>query len=215
MLLAVGVLEQYGPHLPLGMGTYLADRLVTDLSETEGVLRAPTLRYGVGLPGRGAFPGKAGVSRKTLHRMVNELLAAWEDHGVTELVIVTAHRYEPHLDALLMALTAEATTTVVDLRSIPVDDLLEAAPDEEHAGELETSLMLHLAPERVRTRAIEDFVPDRGTLRKYVRGRAVTPPPGSRGAVGRPSLATAAKGRAVYERWVETVRTRVLSGGVE
>lgn len=212
MLLPVGALDQHGPHLPLGTSSYLAERAVRDLSEAEGILRAPALRYGVDLPGADRYAGTAGISRKTLHRIVNQLLAAWEDHGVEELIIVSAHSYEPHLDALLMALTSEATTTVVDLRSIPVDDLLDGDPDEEHGGELETSLLLHLDPARVRTEAVEDFVPARDTLRKYVRSRAVTPPPGSRGAVGRPSRATAARGRAVYERWISTVRARILDG---
>lgn len=213
LLLAVGCLEQHGPHLPLGTNTWLAQRTVADLSREKRILRAPALRYGVGAPGGRAFAGTASLSRKTVHRTVNELLAAWEDHGVEELIIITAHRYEPHLDALLMALTSRATTTVVNLRSIPVNDLLDGNPAEEHGGELETSLLLYLDPDRVRRPEIRDFVPDPGTLRKYVRGRAPTPPPGSQGVVGSPSRASPEKGRRIYRRWVNTVRTRVLEEG--
>lgn len=210
LLFAVGSLEQHGRHLPLGTNVLIADRVVHDVSESAGVLRAPTLEYGVRAPTWRDFPGAAGLRRKTLHRAVNELLAAWEAAGIEELIVVTANRYEQHLDALLMALTSEATTTVIDLRSIPVDDILDGDPESEHGGELETSLLLHLAPEQVRRDEIRDYVPDPGTLRKYVEGGTPSPPPGSGGAVGRPSLATQRKGRRVFRRFVRVLRTRVL-----
>ncbi len=84
--------------------------------------------------------------------------------------------------------TASACSTIINIYSIEVDDLLEGPPEGEHGGELETSLLLHLAPDRVRTELIADFIPDPRTFRRYVRGRVPTPPPGSRGTVGRPTL---------------------------
>ena len=150
LLFAVGALEQHGPHLPLGTNTLLAEAVARRVSVELGILQAPPFPYGVVGSGRGHYAGTATLRRKTLHRAVNELLASWEDHGVSEVVVITAHRYEPHLDALLMALTSRSRTTVIDLYAVEVGDLLEAPPDLEHGGEVETSLMLHLAPERVR-----------------------------------------------------------------
>jgi creatinine amidohydrolase len=207
LIFPVGALEQHGPHLPLGSNTYIAERLSRDLSQDLGILLAPTLPYGVTLNEPGRFAGAVTLRRKTLHKAVNELIAGWEDHGVSEIIVVTAYRYEPHLDALLMALTSDSRTTVIDLYAIDVSDLLEAPAETEHAGELETSLMLHLAPERVRTEQLADFVPEGKDLRKYIRARVPTPPPGSQGAIGRPSRASAEKGRQVYERYRVALRT--------
>ncbi len=204
LIFPVGALEQHGPHLPLGANVLVAERVATEVSQRLGVLRAPTFFYGVAVGG-GPFAGTAGLRRKTFHRAVNELLARWEDHGVTEFIIVTAHRFEPHLEALLMALTDTSLTTVYDLFQVDVSDLLEGDPEREHGGEMETSLLMHLAPERVRLEEARDFVPEARALRKYTRGRVPTPPPGSRGVLGHPSRATAEKGRAVFERLVETL----------
>jgi creatinine amidohydrolase len=143
------------------------------------------------------------VRRKTLHRAINELLADWEDHGIRDFVIITAHRFEPHLEALLMALTGKASKSVYDLYEIDVSDLLDADPEAEHAGELETSLMMHLTPELVRTDAVEDFGPEGGALRKYTHRRVPKPLKGSSGIVGFPALATADKGALIFERYVE------------
>jgi creatinine amidohydrolase len=207
LLFPVGALEQHGPHLPLGVNTIIAESLAADLSAELGILLAPTLPYGVTSSEAGTYAGTATLRRKTLHRAVNELLAGWEDHGVSEFILVTAHRYEPHLDALLMALTAASRTTVVDLYQIDVSDGLEGPPEAEHGGELETSLMLHLDPSRVRTDEVADFVHGAGTnYRTYIRGRMPTPPAASRGAVGRPSLATTEKGRQIYARYRAAVR---------
>ena len=150
LLFPVGALEQHGPHLPLATNTFLAEAVARRVSMHLGILRAPTFAYGVTARERGHYPGTSTLRRKTLHRAVNELLAGWEDHGVSEVLVITAHRHEPHLDALLMALTSRSTTTVIDLYAVDVSDLLEGTPELEHGGELETSLMLHLAPERVR-----------------------------------------------------------------
>jgi creatinine amidohydrolase len=203
LLFPVGALEQHGPHLPLGTNTFLAEAVARRVSDELGILRAPTFAYGV-TGGRGHYSGTSTLRRKTLHRAVNELLAGWEDHGVSEVVVITAHRHEPHLDALLMALTSRSVTTVIDLYAVDVSDLLQVAPELEHGGELETSLMLHLAPQRVRRDQMADFAP-RNEAGRYVRHRMPTAPAGSPGVLGFPTLATAEKGRALFERWVAAI----------
>lgn len=205
VLLPVGALEQHGPHLPLGTNTFLAEAVARTVSARMRLLRAPTFPYGVTAGERGSHAGTATLRRKTLHRAINELLASWEDHGVSEIVLITAHRYERHLDALLMALTSRSRTTVIDLHAVDVGDLLEGTPELEHGGELETSLMLHLAPDRVRREEIADHPPSMREARTYIQQRMPTAPPDSRGVLGFPSLATPEKGRAVFERWVGAV----------
>ncbi len=205
LILPVGALVQHGPHLPLGTNTFIAEAVARELSERLAILQAPTFHFGVRGPEKEDYAGSAGLGRKTLHRALNELLAEWEDHGVQEFILLTAHRYEPHLDALLMAMPSSASTTVMNLYSIDVGDLLEGSPLSEHAGELETSLMLYLAPDRVHLDQATDVIPDARTYRKYARGRVATPPPGSGGILGSPSRATAKKGEAVFLRYIKSV----------
>jgi len=212
LFVPVGALQQHGPHLPLGTNTFIAREVAAAVSQKLGILRAPPFSYGVPTGG-GPWAGTAGLRRKTFHRALNELLARWEDHGVQEFLVVTAHRYEPHVEAILLSLTARSLTTVFDLHQMDVTRLVERDPAMEHAGELETSLMLHLAPHLVRSDEITDVVPDEGTLRRYTRGRVPTPPQGSRGAVGSGSLASAEKGRAVFRYWVDTLCSNLSRDG--
>ncbi|MEJ2205642.1 MAG: creatininase family protein [Gemmatimonadota bacterium] len=204
LIIPVGALEQHGPHLPLGTATLIANAVATKLSTDLAILMAPAFAYGVTLAG-GPWAGRTGLRRKTFHRVLNELFARWEDHGVEEFVVVSAHRYDPHLEAILMVLTAQSITTVYDLYQIDVSDIVEAAPTGEHGGELETSLVMHLAPDLVRHDEIADHAPKADALRRYTRGRVPTPPTDTRGAIGYPSRATAEKGAAVFHRWVTTL----------
>lgn len=202
LLLAVGALEQSGPHLPLGTNFHIAAAVADQVAATTGILRAPGFCYGVTLKGSRAFAGTASLNRKTFHRTVNELLAAWEDHGVQEFILVTEHRSEAHLEALLMALTSGAKTTVFDLSAIDVDDLLEGEAGLEHAGERETSLLLHLAPELVSLDAIVDVDLPASVIASYRRGHPPTPPTSTRGVYGYPSRGTAEKGGRIFHRYV-------------
>jgi len=211
LILPVGVLAQHGPHLPLGTNTFIVEQVAGQVSDRCRTLRAPTVSYGVWADSPESYAGAVGVRRKTLHRALNELLASWEDHGIQEFFLLTAHQQESHLDALLMAMTSSAVTTVVNLFAIDTSDLLETSPMTEHGGELETSLMLHLAPELVRMDQASDVEAGPDAYRKYAQGRAATPPPGSRGILGFPSRATAGKGEALFLRYVQAL-VEVLEG---
>jgi creatinine amidohydrolase len=210
LLIPVGALEQHGPHLPLGSNVLIARKLCVTLSEEFGVLRAPTFSFGVNVKTERAYAGTASLGRKTLHRGLNELLDGWEGHGVTEFILVTAHRHDPHLEALATLVTTGARVRVVDVWDVPIHDLLEGQDGAEHAGEAETSVMLHLYPDLVRMDRARDFELSPEEFRRYMRGGMPSPPPGGTGCVGRPTLATAEKGRAIFDRVVEAIRRAVF-----
>ena len=146
LIVPVGTTEQHGPHLPLGCDTIIVERIADDLSEKFGIARTPTVEYGVHATTR-PYPGGAALRRRTLHRVMNELIESWEEGaGVREFFIITAQSSEAHLEALSAIRTDEATVQVVDIFSIEFGSLLER-PAPIQGGELDTSLLLFLAPQ--------------------------------------------------------------------
>lgn len=210
LIIPVGALEQHGPHLPLGSNVLIARRVALDLSSQFGVLRAPTMYYGVNVQSDREYAGTASLRQKTLHRALNELLAAWEEHSVSEFIIVSAHRHEPHLDALATLITARARVRVVSVWDVEVADLLEAQPGHLHACEAETSVMLFLYPELVRMDRARDFTLPDGEFERYIRGQLPAPPARGAGVVGYPTRATASKGAAIYDRVLGAIRRAVF-----
>jgi len=212
LLVPVGTCEQHGPHLPLGCDTIIVERLADDLSAACGILRAPTVEYGVNTATKRPFPGNATVRRKTLHRWMNDLLGAWEQCGVETFVILTAHGHDPHQEALSTLRTRHARVFTVDVFALDFTGLLDDPDGPTHGGELDTSLLLHLAPALVRMELAQDFeLPDRARAR-YRRGSG-TLPAHSPGSVGRPTAASAEKGARLYKMIYDRIATRVLDGG--
>jgi len=209
LIVPVGTLEQHGPHLPLGCDTIITERIAEDLSATFGVLLAPTVEYGVNMPEDHGAGGSSGVRRKTLHRLLNDLLDAWEASGVEEFVILSAHGNDPHQEALATVITTRARVRVVDLLAIPISDLLAEQEEPMHGGEADTSLMLYLAPHLVRPELARDFRLPPQQLQRYRRGW-LRVPSGSAGSIGRPSLASAEKGERIYHRLRDRVAARIF-----
>jgi creatinine amidohydrolase len=209
LIVPVGTCEQHGPHLPLGCDTIIVERLADDLSAEFGVLRAPTLEYGVNVESERRFAGNASLRKKTLHRALNDLLDTWESTGIREFILLTAHEHDPHLEALSTVTTSGARVRVVDIFGMALRDLLEGQTEPMHGDEVDTSLILYIAPELVRMELAEDYMMSRDELRRYRRGW-LRIPKGSPGCIGRPKLASAEKGQALYERIRARVRERVF-----
>jgi creatinine amidohydrolase len=211
LIIPVGALEQHGPHLPLGTNVLIGRSVAMELSERYEVLRSPTMYYGVNVRTDRAYAGTATLSQKTLHRALNELLATWEDDGIQEFILITAHRHEPHLDAMATLITNVARVRVVSVWDVDIADLLERQPGPLHGCEAETSVMLHLYPELVRFERARDFALSPEAFERYIRDQLPKPPTGGAGVVGYPTAATAAKGEAIFRRLVDVIGAAVFA----
>jgi creatinine amidohydrolase len=209
LIVPVGTCEQHGPHMPLGCDTIIVERLADQLSAEFGVLRAPTLEYGVNVPSERGFAGNGWLRRKTLHRALNDLVDTWESTGIREFIFLTAHEHDPHLEALATVTTSGARLRVVDIFAMDFRDLLEGQSEPMHGDEVDTSLILFLSPELVRMDLAQDYMMSRDELRRYRRGWLRIPRVGP-GSIGRPRLASAEKGQLLYERIHSRVRERVF-----
>jgi len=205
IIVPIGALDQHGAHLPLGTNVLIARSLALDLSREFGVLRAPTFYYGTNSPVSNEYVGTTGITAKTLHLALNELLAHWEDRGIGEFIFITAHRYEPHVEAIAALIPRRARMRVVQVWDTPVDDLLDQQDTPLHADEAETSVMLYLYPELVRMDRAHDCDVTPKQFRKYLDGRLKNPLVEGAGSFGRPSAASAEKGRAIYQRFLNTI----------
>lgn len=156
LIIPVGTVERTGPALPMGASTLIVERLADDLSAEFGVLRAPTVEYGVNRTPDPGYPGAATLRKKTLHRLLNDLLTTWECNGVNEFVLLTVHGYDPHQEALATVGTVRARVRVVDLFAVNLSDLVGVRRSEDDRAGVFLSLLLYLAPSVVEPEAAVD-----------------------------------------------------------
>lgn len=199
LLLPVGTCEQHGAHLPVGSDTIVVERLADDLSTELRLLIAPTVEFGVNDHLSGMFPGGASVRRKTLRRWINDLLGDWERLKVAEIIMLTMNGFAPHQEALATVVARNAKIRVLDVLAMDFGALIEHPDDPVHGGEVDTSLVMYLRPDLVRMDAAADYILPESYLRRYRRGSAISSPSDNvSGSIGRPSSASAEKGRILY-----------------
>jgi creatinine amidohydrolase len=209
LLLPVGACDQYGPHLPIGAGTYVAEAVAATLAREFGVLRAPAVPYGVNVPSEYLFAGTASLREKTLHRLLNDLLASWEGHGFSEFIVITAQSYDRHVEAIAGTTIGGARVRVLDVLGLDFSSFLRGRRGPQHGGEVLTSLMLYLCPDKVNLDRAHDFLlpgQPRGAPPRSVRSL----PEASGGVIGQPTLATAEMGERIFHHIIQRIRAKVF-----
>lgn len=143
LVVPVGSLEQHGPHLPLRTDTLVAEAVAARLhAERPGSGLAPAVP--IGASGEHAhFPGTLSIGTDALRGLVVELVRHASLHWPGVLVV---NGHGGNRDALRGAVE----TCRTEGRRLEVVSLGLPGMDA-HAGRTETSLLLHLAPELVRT----------------------------------------------------------------
>ena len=215
-LVALAALEQHGPHLPLATDTLVADALAVRLAaRVDGAVALPALPLGIS-PEHMAFPGTLAVTPATLAALLADVLRSLRAHGVARAFVFSAHggNVAALRDALpvLQAATPELRVdAMTDLDGLTGQLHAEAtrfgvAPESagHHAGELETSIMLHLRPELVVTDAMA-----KGYVTPTHDAQALFYPDVRRnapdGVVGDPRGATALRGARYLDVWVDAL----------
>lgn len=210
LIVPVATCMQHGPHLPLGADEIIVRAVAEAISARHRVLLAPTLPYGSASERDQEYAGTAAIGAKTLHRLLNDLVATWEAHGVREFVLITAQGYGPHFAAMVSVIAERARIRAVDINAVDLSNFLSEGELPEHGGELETSLLLHLAPDLVISEEVTDLPLPRDELADLLVGSEPMPPAGSHGVVGRPSVASAEKGRRIYAHLVDYIGSRLF-----
>ena len=208
-VLPVGAFEQHGPHLPLATDSLIAGALAVGLAERLDALLLPALPVSCSQEHAG-FPGTVWLAAGTLAAVVGDIRASLAHAGTERLAIVNAHGG----NLVLAHLAREANLEAPRVWLGPGRHIQEAAfaaagietsvHDDMHAGEYETSVLLHAWPQLVRMADAADELAERPQL--AVRGLAAY---SRSGTVGRPSRATAEKGKAALAAMVEAMVAEV------
>jgi creatinine amidohydrolase len=152
-----------------------------------------------------------GISGNTLRALVHDIALGLWSQGIHSLCIITGHASPTHQAALVEAGEGLLHECGLQLAVVCVLDLVKEAqailecPGDSHAGEVETSLALHLWPNLVKGSAPEEypnfppFLLNRDKLKHW---------PG--GVWGNPALASADKGSRILAAEVRAL-CRVLS----
>ena len=223
-VLPVAATEQHGPHLPLGVDTVLVDGIVDaslpHLPADLSVLFLPTQPVGLS-PEHARFPGTLTLKAETVLRLWTDIGESVAAAGVRKLLLFNSHGGQVSvldlvardLRARLNLLVYSCSWFTLPLHDAQGQDLHALFSAEEHrfgihGGEIETSMMLALAPARVQMAQAKNFVSTAQARAQQfpILGNGHSAKLGwqtqdyhSAGAVGNAAAATAAKGEALVQ----------------
>nr|WP_208606018.1 creatininase family protein [Paracidovorax cattleyae] len=219
-VLPVAAIEQHGPHLPLAVDAALLrgviDAALPLLPADLPVLFLPPQDVGLSTE-HTAFPGTLTLSPATVIALWSELGACVARAGIRKLLLFNGHGGQVSvMDIVARELRQRHGLLVYSASwfSLPLPDAVQGLFSAEehrfgiHGGQVETSMMLHLAPQTVRMAHAGRFrstsqdraerYPILGNGRSARMGWAIQDYHPA-GAVGDAAGATAEKGRAVVE----------------
>lgn len=156
ILLPIGACEEHGRHLPVGTDTFMAYQAALDAaSQVSGkipIAVLPPLWYGYTVGVLKNWPGTVTIRPKVLIDFIYDIFKSLIDMGFTKILIINGHGNNPGvLDVVVRSIGDEYKIFpgVVNIFSLWDKDYVRAhrASAEGgigHAGEIETSVMLHL-----------------------------------------------------------------------
>lgn len=164
IIIPYGTVEEHGNHLPLNTDTLIIYEVLKHVIKKKKVFLAPPVYYGV-CTSTNQHPGTISITPETLRRLTYDIVRDAYKKGLRNFFLITGHGGGLHSSAL----KETAEILIEELNGIriavlcPYDILykelseLADTQNDSHAGEIETSLVLSLAPELVKGRSKEDY----------------------------------------------------------
>lgn len=225
VLWALGVIEQHGPHLPLGTDIYVPAAILAEarrLLAERGVktVTVPPFYWGVNLASA-SFAGSFDVRPEIMRELVVDVLAHLKRDGFSRVFCLSGHGEALHNQTLFAGLCKGSEAAGIagyvllppssaqrfgyDLAD-PHLALTETIPSEPseyldiHAGSWETSLLWGLYPEVVRSEVVPTLPPTNfgfPDLQEWRQGRELARRKTPDGYFGQPAEADPQRGHAI------------------
>lgn len=198
--------KEHGPHLTLGNDFLMAEYLKRRVLQSAHVVVAPTLNYGY-YPAFVEYPGSTSLRLETARDVIVDVVKSLARFGPRRFYIIntgvsTLKALEPAAALLAAEGITLRYTNILEITA-ELEKRLAKQEGGTHADEIETSLMLYMAPDSVRMeRARKDFHPRLGPGPLTRDPDAKTGVYSPSGTWGDPTLATRAKGKALTEAMV-------------
>ncbi len=149
-VIPVGALEQHGPHLPVSTDCTIAGEIARRLCKRTGYLLLPALPYGVSFEHAPLFNVSIGTG--TLRRMILDIASSLASGGIKTLFVLNGH----HGNQKALGNLGPGDPHKIKIFALSYWHFMDGPFD--HAGLVETSLMLAISGKVRMSRAIKGFI---------------------------------------------------------
>jgi creatinine amidohydrolase len=201
VIVPYGTVEEHGKHLPLSTDTMVIVEVVKRVAKKIKVFVAPPVHYGV-CTSTSQHPGTIGITPETLRRITIDIVRDAYKKGLRRFILISGHGGGLHISSIkeageqLIEELKDVQIAVLSIYDLVYKDIIDIADTENdsHAGEMETSLILHLAETLVKGRSKEEYPK---LPKPFLTKNKMRYWPG--GVWGNPAVASREKGKKLFE----------------
>jgi len=171
VVLPIGSIDGHGPHLPLSSDTIISTYLAHQLANHVNALVLPAIPFGLKTDppaSGGEFPGAINLRASTLTNVVLDILRACYRDGARRFLILDSHManlgavreslhlFMDHAPGARVMSVMWWDVTSEETRNQIAEETGVGRQYDHHAAMVETSLVMHIAPNLVRNELIAD-----------------------------------------------------------
>jgi creatinine amidohydrolase len=152
VIIPLGSIEQHGAHLPFSTDTIIVEYISKIIAQKKNAFLLPSLYYGVSFEHEPFF--NVSISYNILINFISDICISLFKQGINNIYVINGH----HGNIGLLQYVGQHISTKYSIKGkffyyINYWQILDRNFD--HAGEVETSLMLVIGPDLVRMDLIE------------------------------------------------------------
>ncbi|MBT8251957.1 MAG: creatininase family protein [Nitrosopumilus sp.] len=207
-VIPVGSIEQHGPHLPISTDTDIVTEVAKRISEKKGFFLLPTITYGVSFEHAPFF--NLSIKESTLRTVISDLCMSLLSNGIKTVFIINGHHgnLKPikNMDIRLKKLSKNK------LKVFPLSYWHFMKREFDHAGFVETSLMLAISKNVKMNSAKKGLITDKMTKKEIQKlGKLANqsfPKATKNGIWGDPTKATKKDGQEILAEIIKNLSKR-------
>ncbi len=204
-IIPIGSMEQHGPHLPISTDSDIVSEVAKKLSEKKGYVLLPTLVYGVSFEHAPFF--NLSIKESTLRTILTDLCSSLLANNIKTIFIINGHHGNQksikNIDVKLKEISRNK------IKVIPLSYWHFMERDFDHAGFVETSLMLAISKNVKMKSAKKGLVTDKMTKQEIKKlGKLANqsfPKATKNGIWGDPTKATKKEGQVILAEIVKNL----------
>ena len=204
-VIPVGSIEQHGPHLPISTDSDIVSEVAKKISEKNGYFLLPTITYGISFEHAPFF--NLSIRESTLRAILIDLCTSLVENNIKTIFIINGHHGNlksiKNIDVKIKKILKNK------VKVYPLSYWHFMDRDFDHAGFVETSLMLAISKNVKMKLAKKGLITDKMTKQEIIKiGKLANqsfPKATKNGIWGDPTKATKKDGKIILTEVIENL----------
>jgi creatinine amidohydrolase len=205
VIIPIGSLEQHGDHLPVSTDSIIIEHIAKMVSEKSQILYLPTINFGISFEHEPLF--NISLSHQTYSNFISEICISLVKYGMYNIILLNGHHGNKGcLYYISQHVYDKIHSSKAKINFINYWELME---NFDHAGEIETSLVLAINTKLVKMKKArantKKITGSKIAYTSLTSNSASFPKITGNGVWGDPTKASIIKGRSLLENITQKV----------